>query len=77
MQLAAVRSQDAADGEWKKLQKAYPDLLSSLSVSVVKVDIADKGTFFRIQAGALSQSAAKELCSQLKQRKAECIVVKS
>lgn len=77
VQLAALRSQDAADGQWKKLQKTYPDLLSSLSVTVVKVDLTGKGTFFRVQAGALSESAAKELCSQLKQRKAECIVVKS
>ncbi|MFZ0693810.1 MAG: SPOR domain-containing protein [Alphaproteobacteria bacterium] len=77
VQLAALRSQDAADGEWKKLQKTYADLLSSLSVTVVKVDLTGKGTFFRVQAGALTESAAKELCSQLKQRKAECIVVKS
>lgn len=77
VQLAALRSQDAADGQWKKLQRTYPDLLSSLSVTVVKVDLTGKGTFFRLQAGALSESAAKELCSQLKKRKAECIVVKS
>ena len=77
VQLAALRSQDAADNEWKKLQKAHPDLLSNLSVTVVKVDLTGKGTYFRVQAGALSEAAAKQLCSQLKQRKAECIVVKS
>ena len=59
------------------MQKAHSDLLSSLSVTVVKVDLTGKGTFYRVQAGALSESAAKELCSQLKKRKAECIVVKS
>jgi cell division septation protein DedD len=77
VQLGALRSQEAADAQWTKLQKTFPDLLSALSLNVQKVDIAGKGTFFRVQAGALSESAAKELCDELKRRKAECIVVKS
>ncbi|HLF59382.1 MAG TPA: SPOR domain-containing protein, partial [Alphaproteobacteria bacterium] len=77
VQLAALRSEAAADTEWKKLQKSFPDLLSSLSPNVVKVDLQGKGTFYRLQAGGLSESAAKDLCEELKRRKAECIVVKS
>jgi hypothetical protein len=77
VQLSAVHSPDAADTEWKKLQKAYPDLLGTLTLNVVKADLGEKGTFYRVQAGSLSESAAKDLCTELKRRKAECIVVKS
>ena len=77
VQLAALRSEQAADDQWKKLQKAYPDLLGSLASTVVKVDLGDKGTFYRLQAGALSEAAAKKLCEEMKSRKADCIVVKS
>lgn len=77
IQLGSLRSEEAADGQWKKLQKSFPDLLSSLSPKIEKVDLAGKGTFYRLQAGAMSESAAKELCEKLKQHKAECIVVKS
>lgn len=77
VQLAALRSEAAANDEWKKLQKAYPDLLGSLSPNIVKVDLGDKGTFYRLQAGALSEAAAKKLCEDMKSRKAGCIVGKS
>lgn len=77
VQLASLRSEAAAGTEWKRLQKAYPELLSSISMKVQKVEISGKGTFYRVQAGAMSETAAKDLCRKLKQRKAECIVVKS
>lgn len=77
VQLGALRSEASADDQWRKLQKAHPDLLGSLSPTVVKVDLGDKGTFYRLQAGALSEAAAKKLCEDMKNRKADCIVVKS
>lgn len=77
VQLGALRSEEAANDQWKKLQKAYPDLLGSLSPNIVKVDLGDKGTFYRLRAGALSEAAAKKLCEDMKSRKADCIVGKS
>lgn len=75
MQLAAVRSQDAAAAEWAKLQKANPEL-GPLQLNVVQVELPDKGTFYRVQAGPLSdQGSADQLCGALKARSQGCIVV--
>jgi cell division septation protein DedD len=76
IQLSAVRNEQAAETEWKRLQKSHADLLGSLSLSIVRADLGAKGTFYRVQAGALSETAARDLCAELKRRKAECLVVK-
>ncbi|MGB8274145.1 MAG: SPOR domain-containing protein, partial [Alphaproteobacteria bacterium] len=75
VQLSAVRSEAAAEAEWKKLQKANQDLLGGLTLAVVRADLPGKGTFYRVRAGALSEQAARDLCAELKQRKAACLVV--
>lgn len=77
IQLAAVKSEAAAEKEWAKLQKAYPDLLGSLALTVERVDKGASGIFYRIQAGPLAdKGAAKQLCSSLKQRGQDCLVAK-
>ncbi len=77
IQLAAVKSEDAAQKEWAKLQKAFPDLLGSLTLTVQKVDKGAAGVFYRIQAGPLAdKAAAKQLCASLKQRSQDCLVAK-
>lgn len=77
VQLSSMRSSADADAAWKKMQKTYPDLLGGLAVNVVKVDLGEKGTYYRVQAGAMSEQAAKDLCAELKRRNADCLVVKS
>lgn len=75
VQLAAVRSQDQATAEWGKLQKTNPEL-GPLQLNVVQVELPEKGTFYRVQAGPLSdQGSADQLCSALKARSQGCIVV--
>lgn len=76
VQLASVQDGAAAEQEWQRLQRRYPDLLGSLSLQVQTVDIEGRGTFHRIQAGPLpSQETASDLCDQLKGRDQPCIVV--
>jgi len=75
IQLAAVKSEAAANTQWAKLQKAYPDLLGALTLNVQKVTV-NGGNFYRIQAGPLSKAQAKELCTKLKTQKQDCIVAK-
>jgi len=77
VQLAALRSEAGANTEWKRLQKSFPELLGGLPLTVQKVALPGKGTFYRVQAGALTESAAKKLCAELKRHKAGCLVVKS
>ena len=70
-----MKSEGAANTQWAKLQKAYPDLLGALSLNVQKVTV-NGGTFYRIQAGPLTKAQAKDICSKLKAQKQDCIVAK-
>jgi hypothetical protein len=75
IQLAAVKSEALAKSEWAKLQKAHPSLLGGLTLNVEAVD-RNGGKLYRIQAGPLSKAQAKDLCTQLKAAKQDCIVAK-
>ena len=77
VQLSSLRSEADADAAWKKLQAKFPELLGGLTSTVVKADLGDKGVYYRLQAGAMSEQAAKDLCAELKKRSADCLVVKS
>lgn len=77
IQLGAVRSREAAQKEWARLQKANSDLLGKLGLNISQANLGDRGTFFRIQAGPVGdQKAASDLCAKLKARKVSCIIVK-
>ncbi len=73
VQLGAVKSEAAASAEWVKLKKAHPEL-ASLSMSVAKVEIPNKGTYYRIQAGPVSDGAS--VCGAVKARGQDCLVVR-
>ncbi len=78
VQLAAVRSEDTAASEWARLRKKNGDLLDDLTLNVIRIDLgADKGIFYRLQAGPLaSEAAAKNLCEKLSIRKIGCLIVR-
>jgi hypothetical protein len=62
--------------EWVALQKAHPDLLGSLSLTIERVDKGASGIFYRLQAGPLAdKAAAKQLCTSLKHKGQDCLVV--
>ncbi|MFY8106533.1 MAG: SPOR domain-containing protein [Elstera sp.] len=73
VQLGAVKSEAAASAEWAKLQKAHPEL-ARLSMSVAKVEIPNKGTYYRIQAGPVTDGAS--VCGAVKARGQDCLVVR-
>jgi len=77
IQLASLRSEAAALGAWRTLQKKHPSLFAGLKPNVVRAVIAGKGTYYRLQAGTLKgQAAARALCSRAKKRKIGCLIVK-
>jgi hypothetical protein len=77
LQLGAVRTEDAAKQEWLRLQRAQSDLLGKLSLTATRVDLGDKGIFYRIQAGPIADGAeAAQSCATLKSRNVGCILVK-
>ena len=75
VQLGAVRSADAADKEWARIQHTHAELLSPLKSDIVRVDL-DKGTYWRVRAGPLSEQAARQLCQELVARNQGCILAR-
>lgn len=77
VQLGAFRSEAEAMREWKKMQAKYKTSLSMLSMMVQKVEIPNKGTMYRVQAGPLaSKEAARTLCKKLVAAGQGCFIAK-
>ena len=78
IQLASLRSNVAVAQSWKRLVKANKDLLGELQLTITRRDLGSaKGVFFRMQAGPLPDAGtARDLCSRLKQRRLDCLVIR-
>jgi len=78
VQLAAVRTREGAEKEWKRLRKKHADLLGKLSLTVVRADLGkEKGVFFRLRAGPMAgEKEARDLCKKLAVRKVGCLMVR-
>lgn len=79
VQIASYRSESEAATGWNNLTADQKDLLAGLPHSVAKADLgANKGVFYRLQAGAFGDKKdAKALCSGLKSRSIDCMVVEA
>jgi len=76
IQLAAVKSRDAAQLGWQKMAKAHPDVLGPLTLNVVKVDRGASGVLYRLQAGPFAdRGTAEAACGKLKRKSQDCLVV--
>jgi cell division septation protein DedD len=75
VQIAAVKSEDVAKSTWARLQSAHGDVLANLKMQAVRVDLGDKGVWYRVQAGPLDEKQAQGVCTTLKGRKADCVPV--
>ena len=75
VQIASVKSESGAAGEFKKLQAKHPGL-SGLSFRTQEANLGAKGVFYRIQAGPMSKDAATTLCNDIKKTTpGGCLVV--
>ena len=76
VQLAAVMSKEAAEGEWKRLVDEHQGLLGSLRHVVLEADLGDRGIFYRLRVGPLGdRSEADELCGTLTAQNVPCITI--
>jgi cell division protein FtsN len=75
IQIASVSSKAAADSEWARVKGRNTDILGAMDLNIQTIKL-DRGTFYRIQAGPLAdREAASALCSELKTRSQNCLVV--
>ncbi|WP_422001250.1 SPOR domain-containing protein [Reyranella sp.] len=75
VQVASVKNEDQAKSTWARLQSAHGDVMANLRMQAVRVDLGDRGTWYRVQAGPLDEKQAQSVCSKLKSRKADCVTV--
>ena len=78
VQFASARSEEGAEGEWRRLQGRHSELLAALNLRVVRADLGDKGVWYRARIGPFSDRAgANGLCDALKARGVDCFVAKN
>ncbi len=77
LQLGAVKSPEIAKSEWERIKRQYGDLVGSLPLSVERADLGERGVYYRIHVGPISDAAqAERVCAQLRQRGQGCILAK-
>ncbi len=77
VQLGSLRDTELARKEWSRLQKLFPDQLAALDLKLQSVDLGDRGTYHRIQAGPVAKNVADSICKEIKARNSGgCLVVK-
>jgi cell division septation protein DedD len=77
VQLGSLRSPEAARDEWQRLKRINSDLLGKLTAVAVRAEVPDKGTYYRVEAGPLTDgAAASQLCGELKKRNLGCTIVR-
>ena len=75
VQVASLKSVIEAEREWKNMSKRFK-ILSNYQHYIVSKDIADKGTFQRLQVGPFeNEKAAKKACSQFKELGISCFII--
>ena len=76
VQVAAFRSEDAAEAAWRKSSSAHPTLYRGADKRIQRADLGAKGVFYRLRIGAFTEkSEASAFCDALKAEGENCIVV--
>ena len=74
IQLASVRTEEAARQEWDRIRRANPDLLGTASAAFIRADLGEKGVYYRLQTAPIAD--AERVCGELKRRNIGCIIAR-
>lgn len=78
LQLGSFRDPTAADRGRSMLRERHPDLLSEITLEVVKATVKDRGDYYRVVTEILtSKNRAKTLCTALEDRRVGCLLVRT
>ncbi len=76
IQLASLRSSARAQTAWETLLVKYPALLGNRDLSIERVDLAERGVFYRVRTGTFAVYAeAFRMCQQFADLDQDCLVV--
>ncbi len=77
LQLGALRTPEAADHEWVLVKQRHADLLGTLEANIQRVDLGERGLYYRVIAGPIVDATQAERdCAELKRRGQACIIVR-
>jgi hypothetical protein len=72
------KSEAEAQAAFRGLQTKYPSVLGDRQPLIRRVDLGDKGIYYRAQVGPFSAAdEANEFCGNLKSAGGQCIVQKN
>lgn len=75
VQVASQKSEADARTSWQQLQAKYANVFGNYQANIKRVDLGDRGTFYRAMLGPFSnRDQAYEMCQNLKAAGGECIV---
>lgn len=76
VQIAALRSEEAAESQWKRVTASAPELYYGATKMIQRADLGSEGVFYRLRVGAFAdRSEASAFCDAVKEAGANCIVV--
>lgn len=76
VQVAAFRSEEAAETAWSKSKQKNPALYAGADRHIQRADLGAKGIFYRLRVGSFDdRSKATAYCEAIKASGANCIVV--
>jgi len=77
LQIGAYKSEEDAAAAWRTYHGKHASLLSGYSQDVKKVDLGEKGTWYRLRVGSFAdKDAAKALCTKLTAEGGACFPAK-
>jgi hypothetical protein len=75
VQVSSQKSESDAQASFRALQAKYPTVLGGRNPLIRRVDLGERGTFYRVQVGPFaSADQANDLCGSLKAAGGQCIV---
>jgi cell division septation protein DedD len=78
VQVSSQRSEAEAQAAFRGLQGKYPGQLGDKQPLIHKVDLGEKGIYYRAMVGPFATGAeATQLCSSLKAAGGQCIIQKN
>lgn len=74
VQVASHKTPEEAQNAWTNLRQQYGQIFTGRNADIRKVDLGDRGTFYRAMVGPMNREQANALCQNLKTQGAGCIV---
>jgi hypothetical protein len=72
--VSSQRSEAEAQAAFQSLQGQFPGQLGGKQAVIRKVDLGDKGTYYRAMVPAGSSAQAVEICTAMKAAGGSCLV---